>query len=274
MDTPKGNIEADLVYKSTPQRDLMLTFLPPLQEKYEKAPIYFIISGGGWNTEERQSMIDFSIQSVEILRNEGFAVVSIDYRVSSEGAIMNEVIIDCFDAARYVAHFADVLKIDKEKFYVSGHSAGGHLALMLAYAPESEFYDGYELRDEFTIPAAAPMSPPTILYDNLTHNLHKDIDRVFAGCKTQEEMEKSSPITYVKENCPPTLLCAGTSDYLVFSTSSEKLYEKLKEYNVPCDLKLSIGGGHCFEQIHSSLEPSISMKKMQEEIVDFILKNI
>lgn len=41
--------------------------------------MYFIIPGGGWHIEDRQSMIDFSIQSVEGLRDKGFAVVSIDY---------------------------------------------------------------------------------------------------------------------------------------------------------------------------------------------------
>lgn len=71
MDIPKGNKQADLIYKTTPQRTLMLTFLPPLTKKYEKAPVYFIIPGGGWHTEERQSMIDFSERSVEALRNEG-----------------------------------------------------------------------------------------------------------------------------------------------------------------------------------------------------------
>ena len=105
MDIPRGQIKEDLVYKNTPQRDLMLTFLPPIKRRYEKAPVYFIIPGGGWHHEERQSMIEFSIQSVEALRNEGFAVVSIDYRVCGEGVVMSEIIADCFDAARYIAHY-------------------------------------------------------------------------------------------------------------------------------------------------------------------------
>ena len=43
MDIPVGSTKQDLVYKSTPQRDLKLTFLPPITEKYEKAPVYFLI---------------------------------------------------------------------------------------------------------------------------------------------------------------------------------------------------------------------------------------
>jgi len=40
MDIPKGSRKADLVYKNTPQRELMLTFLPPTEKKYKKAPVY------------------------------------------------------------------------------------------------------------------------------------------------------------------------------------------------------------------------------------------
>lgn len=273
MNIPKNNNQADLVYKNTPQRDLMLTFLPPIIKKYEKAPVYFIIPGGGWHMEVRQDMINFSNVSVEALRNKGFAVVSPDYRICKEGVVMSDIISDCFDAAKYIAHFADELEIDKEKFVLSGHSAGAHLALMLSYAPQDLFFDNYEFSDEFKVVASAPLSPPTILYNNSTHNLRDMVD-VFKDCYTKEEMEKTSPITYVTKDCPPTLLCAGTSDYLVFAKSSELMYKKLKECNVPCELKLSVGGGHCFEQMHDGLEPSISPEKMQDYVTDFVLKYV
>ena len=271
MDIPKGNAKQDLVYKNTAQKDLMLTFLPPLVKKYKKAPVYFIITGGGWHYAIRKDIIDFSIVSVEALRNEGFAVVSIDYRVCTEGVVMSEIITDCFDAARYISHYSDELKIDKNAFYMSGHSAGAHLALMLSYASPSDFKDDYEFDDEFKVKAVAAMSAPTVLYDDTTNNL-RDLYEVYKGCDTRDERERTSPITYVTEKCPPTLLCAGTSDYIVFATSSEMLYKKLKEKNVPCDLKLSICSWHSFEQLHDNIKPSISMEEMQNEIVDFIMK--
>ena len=273
MDIPKGQLKADLVYKNTPQKDLMLTFLPPTQKIYEKSPVYFIIPGGGWHTETRQSMLDFSADSVEALRKEGFAVVSIDYRVCGDGVVMREIITDCFDAARYIAHFADVLKVDKDSFVLSGHSAGAHLALMLAYALEETFKGDFEFDDKFSVKSVAAMSPPTVLYDSSTNNL-RDMSDAFKGCDTKVERKKMSPITYVTQNCPPTLLCAGTSDYLVFSNSSEKIYEKLVTNGVECELQLSVGGGHCFEKINADVEPSIAMDEMQQIITEFILKNM
>ena len=272
IDVPKGNSTADLVYKCTSNRDLQLTFLPPHQEKYEKAPVYFLIPGGGWHVETRQSMIDFSLSSVETLRNEGFAVVSIDYRVYKDGVVMREIITDCFDAARYIAHFADALNVDKNAFVTSGHSAGAHLALMLAYAPSKAFQEDYIFTDTFKVKLTAVMSPPTALHDNSTTSL-RDLDELFIG-EPKSEKERTSPLPYVTESCPPTFLSAGTSDYLVFATSSEQLCQKLSNCDVECKLLLSIGGGHCFEQIHSSITPSLSMEDVQNEIVKFILKHM
>lgn len=271
MDIPKGNVYDNLVYKSTRQRDLMLTFLPPIKNKCEKSPVYFIIPGGGWHSEERQSMLDFSAKSVELLRDEGFAVVSIDYRVCVEGVCMREIITDCFDAARYISHFADILSIDKSKFVLSGHSAGGHIALMMAYATQDTFTDNYEFDDKFAVKCVSAMSPPTILYDNSTNNL-RDISDVYVGCDTKEEREFTSPITYVTQDCPPTLLCAGTSDYLVFASSSERLYERLRKENVPCKIEIAIAGGHSFEKVHKNIEQSISLEEIQNIIAEFALK--
>ena len=222
--------------------------------------------------ETRQSMLDFSAQSVESLRKEGFAVVSIDYRVYKEGVVMREIITDCFDAARYIAHFADELGVDKDRFVTSGHSAGAYLALMLAYAPANTFQEGYDFTDKFTVQATAVMSPPTALHDNSTNNL-RDIKDLFAEAG-KSEMERTSPISYAVKSCPPTFLSAGTSDYLVFATSSELLYQKLLACGVECELLLSIGGGHCFEQIHGCLKPSVSMEQVQTTLTDFIIKHI
>jgi acetyl esterase/lipase len=185
---------------------------------------------------------------------------------------MREIIADCFDAARYIAHFAEKLNIDKKAFVVSGHSAGAHLALMLAYAPNEEFQDDYEFTDTFTVKAAAVMSPPTMLHDSATYHLH-DLDDLFIG-EPSGEKERTSPITYVTTYSPPTFLSAGTCDYLVFATSAEKLYQKLVHCGASAELLLSIGGGHSFEKIYNSIEPNVTLKDIQEEIIRFVLAHV
>ena len=237
-----------------------------------KLPFISSYRAGGWHIESRQSMVELSITSVEALRNEGFAVVSIDYRVYKEGVVMREIIADCFDAARYIAHFAEELKIDKDRFVMSGHSAGAHLALMLSYAPGAEFQDGYEFTDTFKVKAAAVMSPPTTLHDPSTYSL-RDLDDLFIG-EQDGEKERTSPITYVTADSPPTFLSAGTCDYLVFAISAEKLHQKLLNHGVESTLLLAEGAGHCFEKIYDLIEPKVTMEEIQKEIVRFVLAHI
>lgn len=274
-DTPKGCIKADLVYKEVRERKIELTFLPPINKKYKKAPVYFIISGGGWHTERRESMLDFSKKSEDILRKNGYAVVSPDYRVyAEEGITMDHIVSDCFDALKYIAHYADVLEIDPYNITVSGHSAGGHLALMLAYAPQNEFTKDSVLSDSFKVTAAAPMSPATLMYPfENKDTLGFDPCGAYKGIDTLEERKRTSPITYVNENSPVTILFAGTSDRLIFSVASDILYEKLCENKVKAKLVHSFGGGHCFEKIFDGIEPKPTFDDVQDIIVDFVLEN-
>lgn len=273
MDIPVNNEQKEYIFKEIGEKKLNLLFMPPENDIYDLAPVYFIIPGGGWHMEKKEDMVSCSQKSVDELREKGFAVVAPDYRVTPEGADMEDIISDCFDAARYIAHYADVLKINKEKFVLSGHSAGGHLALMLAYAPQNLFTKNSYLTDKFGVCAVMPMSPPTILYE-------KDVPMTSVLSilpvlePTPEIAHKVSPYDHVGESCPPTLLSAGTSDRLVFCNSSELLYKKLRENNVEAELILSLGGGHLFEKMHDGIEPSPAMADMQEEMIKFALKHI
>ena len=273
---PEDSRERILIYKSVGDRNIELSFLPPLVNVYEYAPVYFIISGGGWHFESKDSMLDFSAKSVEILRKNGFAAVSIDYRVSTEeGVGIEEIISDCFDAARYISHYSETLKIDPQKFVVSGHSAGGHLALMLAYAPHDMFRSGSVYEDDFKVITAAPLSAPTILYDHADEKtLNINLEQIFKNDTTGLLPKKASPYTYVSSGSPRTILCAGTSDRLVFCNSSELLYKNLTDNGVECEIILSLGGGHCFEQMHEGFVPLPGREEIQQIIADFILDGI
>ncbi len=264
--------DTDFIYKKAGGADLELTFLPPEKNIYKQAPLYFLIPGGGWHTENRQSMIDFSGKSVTELRKKGFAVVSIDYRVTEDGKTnVYDILEDCFDALSYVCTNSEKLKIDTDNIILSGHSAGAHLALIIGYCDCAKFSKN---RKNYKIRGVAAMSAPTALYDNKTHNLSDSVSALFRNCDFDKAAKETSPIEYASKSCPPTLLCAGTSDYLVFAVSSEMLCKKLIENNAEADIILSVGGGHCFEKVHGSIEPSVSMNEIQSKITEFAISHI
>ncbi|MBR4720452.1 MAG: alpha/beta hydrolase [Clostridia bacterium] len=261
-----------ITYKRTDETELKLTFLPPEKEIFESAPLYFIIPGGGWHTESRQSMLDFSEESVSALRNQGFAVVSIDYRVTDDGTTnMYDILEDCFDAMAYVCENSKKLGIDTENVILSGHSAGAHLALMLGYCNPEKFSKNEK---NYKVKGIAAMSAPTALYDKSTNNLSDSLKKAFRNCEYDKAAKETSPIEYVTMYCPPTLLLAGTSDYLVFAKSSEMLYKQLLENNAETEMVLSVCGGHSFEKVHGNIMPSIKMEDIQAKITAFALSHI
>ena len=263
--------QTDYVYKVTPQRDLQLTFVPPNKPKYDKAPLYFVLPGGGWYVEERLGMMNYAKVSVGALLDEGFAVVAADYRVTPEGVFVADIIEDCLDALRYCAHHADRWGVDRDKFFISGHSAGAHLALMTGMVKEG-FRTADSHTDPYTVAGIAPMSPITDLADEKA--MQFDHGYLFADPTDEGEKARVSPITYACATTPDTLLIAGTSDYHVLPRHSEKLFDKLVECGANTRLMYSIAGGHGFEQMHYGVEPQPGMEGVQEEIVKFILERV
>lgn len=264
--------QTDYVYKVTPQRDLQLTFVPPNKPKYDKAPLYFVLPGGGWYVEERLGMLNYAKVSVGALLDEGFAVVAADYRVTPEGVFVADIIEDCLDALRFCAHHADEWGVDRDKFFISGHSAGAHLALMTGMVKEG-FCSENSYTDPYTVRGIAPMSPITDLTDE--DAMRFDHGYLFPeGGDSEEERLRVSPIRYACAATPDTLLIAGTSDYHVLPRHSEKLFDKLVEAGANTRLMYSIAGGHGFEPMHYGVEPQPGMDGVQQEIVKFILERV
>ena len=92
----------DLIYKTVGDTKLDMIFLPPTEKRYDRAPVYFVIPGGGWHTTSAQSMVGFSARSIATLRARGWAVASISYRLTPH-AVIDEIISDCMDGGRYLA---------------------------------------------------------------------------------------------------------------------------------------------------------------------------
>ena len=263
--------QTDYVYKVTPQRDLQLTFVPPNKPKYDKAPLYFVLPGGGWYVEERLGMLHYAKVSVGALLDEGFAVVTADYRVTPEGVFVADIIEDCLDALRFCAHNAEAWGVDPHKIFISGHSAGAHLALMTGMVKDG-FRSETSHTDPYTVVAIAPMSPITDLADDGA--MRFDHGYLFADPTDEAEKARVSPITYAAADTPDTLLIAGTSDYHVLPRHSEKLFDKLTEVGANTRLMYSIAGGHGFEAMHYGVEPQPGMDGVQQEIVTFILERV
>lgn len=271
---PNGSGEQEIIFKRVGEREIAMYFMPPTEKKYDRAPVYLVIPGGGWHTTSYQSMIDFSRRSIDTLRARGWAAVSISYRLEKE-ATLDAIVSDCMDAGRYLRHFEDELGIDADRVFVSGHSAGGHLALMVSHAPHTGFtadspFDAK--KDDFTVLGCAPMSPITFLYDSIGGSapVSARYARMFKdGVFDLVAAHRVSPIDYITPLSPPTFISCGSHDTLILPDNTLRFYDRSRAIGAPCEIVCSHLGGHCFEPLVEGAPSYPGMPVMQDKIAAF-----
>ena len=274
---PCGDGEQTLTYKAVGEHECSMLYYPPTTKVFDRAPVYVIIPGGGWHRAVAIDMANFSLRSSKALRARGWAVVSLSYRVAPvDGVLMRDIVSDCMDACRYLARFADALGIDPHRIVTSGHSAGGHLALMLAYAPHRLFANASPFDtqgDDFTVIGTTPLSAPTILYKDESGYCPQgfEFSDVFApGEGLISELHFASPYDYITPAAVPTLMVCGTHDIDVYPENSTRFYEKCRSMGAPCKILYSHFGGHCFESTVEGRESFVNFAQVQDHLIDFI----
>ena len=278
---PKAGVEKqDVVYKKVGGKELLMTIYQPTTKKYDKSPVYYLVTGGGWNTCDRAGMTGFSAASMKYLRQNGFAVTTIDYRIMGGGADdMADIISDCMDGVRYLIKFADVLKVDVTKIVPCGHSAGGHLALMTALGDQSLFvndspfgYEGFEYRTA----ACVSLSGLTVCYSVngkiLTAVSH--LPRLFGNSKTNQATHDASPLDCIKADMCPILICTGTDDPAVYPENTYMFRDKAAEVGADVTTVISEHAGHSYEPMNGADSVSVTFTQVQKKITEFITEKV
>jgi len=100
-------------------------FLPAAAHR--PAPVFVFIHGGYWRSQTKE---DAPIMA-PVFNAAGVAVVPVEYTLLPEGTLA-ETVREVRSAVAWIYHHADRYGLDRDRIYVGGSSAGGHLAGMLA----------------------------------------------------------------------------------------------------------------------------------------------
>ena len=253
--TPPPGIQVakDLVYASTPEKELKLDVYRAKSAGKEKLPLVVWIHGGGW----RNGSKDAPRMAVR-LAERGYVVASINYRLSHE-AIFPAQIHDCKAAIRWLRAHADDYGISAGRVGVWGSSAGGHLVALLGTSGGVKDLEGSvnpAARDfSSRVQAVVDYFGPTDLLqmdahsisDRLIHDAPDSPESRLIGGPIQEHPEKvmrANPITYVTPDDPPFLIVHGDKDPLVPHHQSELLHAALEKAGVASELYTVKGGEH------------------------------
>lgn len=233
-------IRRDLFYTKEKNFSQSLDFYGP-EKSSSKAPLVVWIHGGAWLGGAKDPC------PILFLRHEGFAVASINYRLSSEANHPAQV-NDCRDAIRFLRSHAEEFGIDPTRIAVWGHSAGGHLAAMLGVLPDEK--DRLSSRVKAAIDFAGPANLVSVR-DQAGPNCTIDfkapdnpVARLMGPKATLAETLAASPVSHVSEDDARFLIVHGQADNVVPWQQSQELYEKQKAASAPTELVLAPNADH------------------------------
>jgi acetyl esterase/lipase len=261
-DSSAGDSQADPVQTEKPKRiyfdvpyvpdgDLkqrLDIFLPEAGEK--PYPTVLAIHGGGFRSGSRS----FYIRIAGRLNELGYAVVSIDYRLTPRFTYPAQV-EDAFCALAWLHANHTTYGFDKQRIVVMGGSAGGNLAAMVGTVDTP---DHYLENCPYTLPASDWVQGAVIFYGSFDFtNIDgypilevKNALEPYWGAKfdemPSETLAQMSPKSWVDGGEPPFLLIHGTLDSSIPSWMSEDFASTLEEAEVEVELLL-LEAGHAFE---------------------------
>ncbi len=248
---PEFTREDGVVYGSRGGRDLTMDVLKPTSPNGKAVAL---MVSGGWRSQKAGEAPAWLV--APLLRS-GYTVFAVCHISQPDSTVM-EIIEDMNRGIRYIRYHADEYGIDKNRIGVTGGSAGGHLSLMLATrgGPGNLAAEDPVDRESSAVQVVAIFYPVTDLL-NLGESTEnpgdggppKSFVKAFGPDATDMDRWKEmgrecSPIYFVDENLPPTLIYHGDADTLVPLDQSKRFVEKAKENGRQIELVVQPGGGH------------------------------
>lgn len=249
------SVERNLPFLEAGRVETLDLYLPAKNPaNAQKSPGFVWIHGGGWTGGTKSENRAKEICST--MAKAGFVAISIDYKLGNRSWPQN--LWDCKNAVRYLRVHAKKYDIDPERIVVAGGSAGGHLALMVAYTDGNK-----ELEPTAPYPGISSRVGCVINMYGITNILtRKTTDSkgnptgtaklgtalsVF-GAKSEDDpiLIAASPVKQIRPGLPPTLILHGKADSTVDYLQAEELARELKKAGVTQELHLLEGVGHTF----------------------------
>ena len=229
------------------------------------APIIVLVHGGGWWAGNKTSQHQY----VDFYNELGFVVVTPNYRLVTENGLNTfpTPINDVGCSVAWIKSNATEYGADGSTMFISGNSAGAHIAAMLAYNTERNWLEECGIQNEaLTFKGFIGTSGPCDFGDAsperwqigwlLRETLGLEV------CNREEciwkesdpaKWAEASPVTFVSPGDPPALLATGAEDCFLnvpdpttgqCSANSVHMSGALEELGIYNKLLIYPGYGH------------------------------
>lgn len=240
------------------KQELLLDVYAPKKAKEAREVLVFI-HGGNW-AHGKKSIYKFFGRG---FARKGVVTVVINYR-KDKITTYDTLSMRSAMALKWVKDHISDYGGDTSRIYVSGHSAGAHLAALIAM--DHHYFNalktgnpvkGIILIDPFGLDMNSYLSRSVNVKDTLYYN-------IFTNKK--ENWKKGSPVTYLNQSSQPFLVFLGTKTYPAIKTGTSDFMELLQPYQPNARLILVKGKHHAgmIFQFLGSRNPAY------KEIIDFM----
>jgi acetyl esterase/lipase len=251
---PSGayTVEANFAYGPEPSQRIDVIYPTGGGPKAtQRLPVVLMFHGGAWvhsYTNDYGSGKDHMTTFFNRYLAHGFMVCNAEYRVNDsppvDGAPAPAAVEDALLAAKWCWDYLDYYQGDRERFVVTGASAGGHLALMVGLTtPAAKL--GPTTPTDFKIAAIVSGYGPA--------DIEAEINAVAKGWIPTNLPNRAAvaklvnPVTYVRADAPPLIVVQGANDNTAPVKDSQHLVDLLKAAGAEASIHLVAGAAHGFD---------------------------
>lgn len=200
-------------------------FLP-----YEpKPPLHVFIHGGYWQILSKEE----STYNAPHYLEQGTAFGALGYGLAPNVSL-DEIVQQIRWAIWFLYKHAEYLCIDRERIYLSGHSAGAQLAMMALFTDWEKEFDipNNVIKGVKAISGVYDLEP--LLYTSENDALKMDL----------EMAKRNSPIHHIVERDCKLEFLIGENETSEFKRQTKEFVDKLKEKSFNCSLEEVVEKNH------------------------------
>lgn len=217
--------------------NLIDIYIPNCAIDNESNGCVLFIHGGSWSSGDKKE----EDLRCRLIASNGYLAASMNYTLNN-GSEENYSVFNVLDEIENALVKLKAFALEKEvyinKVAISGYSAGAHLSMLYSYSR----FESSPIEIVFSANMAGPSD---ISSDVWGENMAKRIGKLLVGLDVDAEnndflitddlLLSISPVSYINENIPPSLIMYGGKDNVVTIKNAESLINKFNEYSVPYD---------------------------------------
>lgn len=199
-----------------------LNVFAPLNKKSLK-PVFIFIHGGNWNSGNKSLYNFFGNR----LARKNIVAINIDYPLSPM-AKYDQMAMSSAESVKWIKENIKQYGGDPERIYISGHSAGGHLATLISL--DNKYFDSLKIQNPIkgiVMIDAAGLDMYGYLKEEKYGAGHTYLETF---TQDQAKWKDATPLYHLHKDMPPMLIFRGGKTYPSIIKSNEKFIATLPLY--------------------------------------------